>query len=338
MHCRGVSFRLMKFLLIGAVLACAGRGIVAPAGVVALGDSLADEYQFPINFSEGGDRRNSKNFVELLAELRPAQFDFGSFSTVSRGSPRNQGYEFNWAEDGSNTTDLIAKGQHTGAAGQIAAGQANLALVEIGSNDFRSLFLPGSNPQQVSATALSNTLTAVGTLLAANPAARVAVANVPDVALLPQVRLAIAQQPALAPLAAQLSALIDQYNTALAASLAVLPGNERVALVDLNGLFDSIINDPQYTVGGIAVDTLNAGDGPKHLFADVVHPGTIGSGKLANGYIAAIDQRFGENFPLLSDQELISVAVPEPTALASGLVLAPLVACLYARRRRQRAS
>lgn len=322
---------------IAGVLALLTFAHASIAGVAALGDSLGDEYQFPINFSAGGDRRNSKNYVELLATLRPQQFDFGAYSAVPRAAPRNQGYEFNWAEDGATTVSLLAKGQHTGAAAQIAAGQVDLALVEIGSNDFRSLFLPGADPQQTSAAALGNTLTAVGTLLAASPGARVAVANVPDIALLPQVRLAIAQQPALAPLAAQLSGLVEQYNSALAAQLAALPGADRVALVDVNSILDLIISNPQFSIGGIPVDTLNPGDGPTHLFADVVHPGTVGSGLIANGYISAINARFDRDIPLLSEQELVSAAVPEPPALVGIMLLMPVVILLRARRQRRAA-
>src|SRR4051794_31836157 len=80
-------------------------GLVGGAGV--MGDSLSDEYAFPIFKPPGGDRSTSLNYVQILSRTRG--IDFGSFSTASRGSPRNEGFAFNWAEDGSTSTDLIAK-------------------------------------------------------------------------------------------------------------------------------------------------------------------------------------------------------------------------------------
>jgi phospholipase/lecithinase/hemolysin len=334
--CRYAVTRVLAAVVFAAAAAATVTPATAQSGVAVLGDSLGDEYQFPINFPLGGDRRAAKNYVELLSSLRPASFDFGPFSAASRGAPRNQGFLYDWARDGATSSELLAEGQHTGAAAQIAGGQVGLALVEIGGNDFRGVFLPGANPAQIASDALTNTLTAVGTLLAASSTARVAVANVPDITLLPEARFAAAQDPTLVPLLAQVSGLIDQYNAGLAAQLGALPAADRVALVDVNGIFDAIINDPRFTVGGLSVDTLFPGDGPGHLFADVVHPGTVGSGKLANGFIDAINTRFGDTIIPLSDQELLTAAVPEPAGILTALVVAPLLACRPRRPARRR--
>jgi phospholipase/lecithinase/hemolysin len=303
----------------------------APGGVAVLGDSVGDEYAFPINFPAGGDRRNSKNYVELLGLLRPADFGFGAFTAVPRPAPRNAGFEFNWAEDGATTADMIAGGQHAGAAAQAAAGQVRYVFVEIGGNDFRGVFLPGADPQQIATGALVNTLTAVGTILAADPDVRVVVGNVPDITLLPEARFAALQDPTLVPLLGAVSGLIDQYNAGLAAQLNGLPGSNRIAQVDVNGLFEALINTPNLTFGGMPVDTLAPGDGAGHLFADLLHPGTMGSGHIANGFIDAVNARFDAGVPRLTDGELLS-AVPEPTGAASLLVVAGLVA----RRRHRR--
>src|SRR3954454_21544701 len=81
-------------------------------GIGVLGDSYSDEYQFyPPHRSAG------RNWVEILAATRG--LNFGTFSTASRGEPRNQGFAYNWARSEATTDDLIAAGQHTGLAQQV---------------------------------------------------------------------------------------------------------------------------------------------------------------------------------------------------------------------------
>src|SRR3954464_3143937 len=105
--------------------ACAGwRG-----GIGVLGDSYSDEYQF-----YPPHRSTARNWVEILAATRG--LNFGRFSTQSRGEPRNQGYEYNWARSDATTDDMIVTGQHTGLAAQVARGEVNLVVVFIGGNDF----------------------------------------------------------------------------------------------------------------------------------------------------------------------------------------------------------
>ena len=81
-----------------------------------LGDSYSDEYRF-----YPPDRTTARNWVEILASTRG--LDFGPYAAESRGEPRNQGYAFNWARSDATTDDLIATGQHTGLAAQVARGE-----------------------------------------------------------------------------------------------------------------------------------------------------------------------------------------------------------------------
>ena len=69
-------------------------------------------------------RQVVKPSVEILAALRG--MDFGRFSMASRGEPRNQGFEYNWACNYACTEDMIATGQHTGLAAQVARGEVGM--------------------------------------------------------------------------------------------------------------------------------------------------------------------------------------------------------------------
>src|SRR3954451_3109113 len=107
----------------GAALAgVPGAQAGSPGGIGVLGDSYSDEYQF-----YPPDRSTARNWVEILAQRRG--LDFGSFTAASRGEPRNQGFAYNWARSDAETTDLIATGQHTGLAAQVARGEVSLVVV-----------------------------------------------------------------------------------------------------------------------------------------------------------------------------------------------------------------
>ncbi len=88
----------LAVVLLAAPLASTQAGPIGGIGV--LDDSYSDEYQFyPPN------RAVARNWVEILAETR--ELNFGRFDTRSRGEPRNQGHEYNWARSGATTDNLI---------------------------------------------------------------------------------------------------------------------------------------------------------------------------------------------------------------------------------------
>src|SRR3954469_446760 len=126
MLARQVSRRIFLIL---ALHSCGLAHAGSPGGVGVLGDSYSDEYQF-----YPPDRSTARNWVEILATTRG--LDFGQFAPASRGEPRNQGYAFNWARSDATTDDLIATGQHTGLAAQVARGEVGVVVLFIGGNDF----------------------------------------------------------------------------------------------------------------------------------------------------------------------------------------------------------
>src|SRR5436189_6373933 len=87
-----------------------------PGGIGVIGDSYSDEYEF-----YPPDRSTARNWVEILAATRG--MDFGPYSRASRGEPRNMGFAYNWARSCATTDDVIATGQHTGLAAQMAWGE-----------------------------------------------------------------------------------------------------------------------------------------------------------------------------------------------------------------------
>ena len=218
-----------------------------------------------------------------------------------------------------------------GLAPQAAAGKIQFGLIVIGGDDFRDIATGAVDPQQAAAAGLTNTVTAIRTLEAANPNLRLLVANVPDITKTPGARVAVAQDPSLAPRLAQLSGLVSVYDAELAGQFA---GDDRAAVVDINGLFGTILSDPRQVFPGEPLDTQTPGKDPSHLFVDPIHPGTIGQGFIANAFIDAIDTKFGGHVRRLSPTEILAAAdqaaggpsaVPLPPALWALLVSLPLL-------------
>ena len=280
-----------------------------PLRIGALGDSYSDEYRF-----YPPDRSHAQNWVQQLAGNHRASF--GTFTTRSRGEPRNQGYADDWALNGATSADLPA--QTAGLAAEAAAGQIDVATVLIGGNDFLDLLEAAvADPSTAASTAsalattagsvAANIEAAVGTILAASPTVRVVIATLPPVSELPLVAAAEATASAAglsasAALVPAADAAEVQVNAALKAFATT---DARLAIADFAAA-STAFSTPTYTIGRFQIDTTTPGDTPRHLFlADGIHPGTVGQGLLANTFIAAIDTRFGQRIKPLTDHQIL---------------------------------
>lgn len=295
-------------------------------GIGVIGDSYSDEYAFyPPHCTA------ARNWVEILAELRG--LDFGPYSTASRGEPRNQGYAYNWARSAATTDDMIAQGQHTGLAEQVARGEVQVACIFIGGNDFIAGMSAPDPPSALAAAvdrAAENLALAVRTILEASEVVRVVPATVPDITELPEFTepLAAGQLPAAWIDAA--SAAVRAYNARVR---ALAKGAARVAVADLDR-YNRIARllSPRYlVVGGRRLARGGVGAGIDHVFlADRRHAGTLVHGLIARVMIATLNRHFGTMIPPVTDRELIDyatrIARGEPT-LAGDLQPVDAVPC-----------
>jgi hypothetical protein len=283
----------------------------APPVIGAVGDSLTDEYvAYP------PDRSQARNWVELMAATHRA--NFGPFSTVGLGAPRNQGFVTNWAQSDATSSDLVAN-QLPGLAAQVHAGLIQYASVIVGDNDFGRFLQEApalaANPPivlallgKVEATAEANFDTTVRTLLAANPNARVVAGTILDVTRAPAVQQEFAPFGAPAQLLLNVtSQSIARYNNhvRLVAGLS-----SRVALADLAAQ-QAALSLPTGVLpfGGTAIDLVHPGDEYHHfILADGTHPGTVAQGLVADAIIAALDAKFHAGITPLSPAEILFLA------------------------------
>src|SRR5436305_11586011 len=77
-----------------------------------LGDDFTEEYRFS-SLGQGGAR----NWVEILHATR--EVSFGRLSLKDRGTPRHQGFAYDWAQAGATSTDMV-QNQLPGLARQVA--------------------------------------------------------------------------------------------------------------------------------------------------------------------------------------------------------------------------
>ncbi|MDR3634722.1 MAG: SGNH/GDSL hydrolase family protein [Isosphaeraceae bacterium] len=293
---------LLALVILVTPLSTALGGVLDGIGV--MGDSYSDEYQFyPV------DRSLARNWVEILAEAHG--LNFGKFSTASRGEPRNQGYEFNWSRSEATTDDLIASGQHTGLAAQVARGEVTLACVFIGGNDFIHA-LKSPEPARALGDALpravKNFHTAVSAVLAASPNVKVVLGTLPDIRDLPEIADSIRVGLLDLSLADAYTKAIDEFNAQVR---AIGLRDRRVAVMDLAvGMkVANRLGRDALVVAGQKLDRHDPGNGLGHVFlADRRHLGTLGHGAIARFFIVTVNLRFRAGIPPLTDQALLSCA------------------------------
>jgi hypothetical protein len=299
----------------------ASHGVARGLAVGTLGDSYTDEYRF-----YPPDLSHARNWVEILSATR--KVDFGTFSTKSRGEPRDQGFAFNWARYGATSSDMI-QNQLPGLAAQVAAGQVKYAWIFIGANDFLYFLRNvenGSIPlaaaptmvPQIESQLAANFTTAVHTLLDASPNVKLVVSTLPDLSTLPIVQIALRIDPQAGPIVSDTSQAIAGYNATIR---SVAAGNSRIALVDLAAQATelSAISVGSVSYGGTIIHLTTAGDNYHDFFlADGLHIGTAGQGLIANDFLMAIDAQFGARFASLTPVQIVAFARRVQAASAHG--------------------
>lgn len=274
------------------------------AGIGVLGDSYSDEYQFYLP-----DRSTSRNWVEILAATRG--LNFGEFTSASRGEPRNQGFAYNWARSDATAEDLVATGQHTGVARQVAAGELRYVVLFIGGNDFIHA-LESADPAAAIDRALPRALAsyrvAVETILGAGPDVRLVTATVPDIRNLPQFEEAYREGRLSGAVLDRATAAIARYNAQVR---ALGMGHPRVAVADFDLVtrLASRLSGEYALILGRRLDRIRSGNRLGHLFlADKRHLGTLGQGFMAQMFVNALNAKFGAGIAPLSDKDVLEFA------------------------------
>jgi lysophospholipase L1-like esterase len=272
-------------------------------GIGVLGDSYSDEYQF-----SSPDRSTARNWIEILSLTRG--LDFGRFNSSGWGGPRGRGFEYNWARSDATSGDLIASGQHTGLAAQVARGDVRMVFVLIGGNDFiNAMYAPAPEAAVKAALprALANYQLVIRTIRAANPDVRLVLATVPDIRLLPEFDQPLREGRLPVRLADACTAAMQSYNAQIR---AMSMGDPRIALLDLAlvARIANLVSRDYAIVAGKRLDRSHPGNSRDRFFlADGRHPGTLAQAQLARLFILGVNARFGAGIEPLSDGEIVGL-------------------------------
>lgn len=283
----------------------------APLRLGIMGDSRDDEYQGTDNRG-GAYHLATFNWVEQLVKNRGV--DVGSWGTYPE--PRRTGFAYNWARSGATTASLIAQGQHTGLAAQVAAGQIDIVIISIGSNDFAPYRSDGYEPiyngtiTEAALTAKINTLvsnvtTAVDTLQRARriPMFLMTIPNWNDTPLvLNDYRFSdLAKRQ-------RVTDAIIATNTRLVAMAQA----RSIRIIDSQAVYMKLVGrlvNGQMMVGGVAIQMFSSGDEPHNgLLGDRIHAGTAVEALLANNFIEAFNKVLSTRLTPLSDIEILNNA------------------------------
>jgi lysophospholipase L1-like esterase len=297
--------------LLAVAASLLGSGVAARAdgwdvGVGVLGDSLSDEYRF-----YPPHRTRSRSWVEILAEIRGVNFGAYDPDGSSRGEPRNAGFAYNWSRSGATTASLLAQGQHTGVAAQVARGEVGLVWINIGCNDVLDALHaadPTSALRAATEQAPGHLARAVETILAASRDVKVVLVTIPDPASLPEIREDLRAGRLERGWVDRAGQSVRRFNASI---WALAARDERLSVVDLYWTLElaSKLAQGHWKVAGRDLRAEPGADRLDHAFlADGRHPGTLVQGLLARLFIDTVNNRFQAGLRRLDDAELLSHA------------------------------
>lgn len=309
----------LSILVMGLVFVLSGSVFASPVQsqtktttirIGILGDSNSDEYRADDSRAGGTPyEATTLNWVELLAKYR--NIDFGAWGNW--GGVRRTGFEYNWARSGATAESMIADGQHTGLAEQIKAGKIDYAIIFIGANDFHSwngtyeeVYSGKLSDKQLQAKIdgiVSNITLAVDTLQAAGNV-KIVLTNYSDPNASADFLLSYPEKNK----RQRISDAIIQIDKRLA-ELASDRGLILADLYNVSSVLLSRVDNGNIMVGGQAINAVVHGDEPHHLQLEsgVGHLGTVGSGILANFFLAALPSD-NMSIPQFTDEEILANA------------------------------
>lgn len=280
----------------------------APFRLLAIGDSLTEEYVFEFFFSAPNSdptNANVKNWVEMLHFHRPSHFNMGGYkgSFGSYVDYRNGGYEYNYGKPGATAEEWHQILHDPGSAGDYST-RFELRG-DLSSVDATLIFLGGNDLSLDNGEAKNDEIRVhigrVHDYVRANaPAGHpVIVATVPDIGATPAERLS---DPSAAAAARQ---RVETLNANIIDDLGARPQTYIARIDSLTGrIFDQV---PFHLNGTEFIYPADGQNPPLHIFCkDGFHPGDVGQALIANEILKAINQFSHTPIPLFTNREILT--------------------------------
>ncbi len=312
----------MSRFLLGLLLIATARA--APLRILAIGDSLSEEYTFEVPFSAPASDpfdSNERNWPELFRKFRPNDATLGPYLSNLGSYPdvRDGGHRYNFGVPGYTTSDWIdvlnqsSYNPFTDNAQEFLWYLSRRALIDqlpdvqvvvifLGGNDLKQDY--GGIYNNAKSLAFYDRITSrLGRIhdfvRTRHPLLPIIICTIPNVGATPDIQLRYRDPVKTAGARAR----IDTLNQTII-DLAARKTFTGVARIDhlTDRIFDEVpfqLNGTVFTLGG---DPENP---PDHLFCrDDFHPATVAQALIANEIIAAVNPLAGTSIPLFSNREI----------------------------------
>jgi lysophospholipase L1-like esterase len=315
--------RILALLLFCAI----SPTLSAARKVMVIGDSQSEEYAFEAGPDPGfagpdsnPTNANIFNWVEILDAERPADIDFGEYKPNYFGYSdlRNAGFAYNWSVPGFTTGQFVDVVQSSLFSNPFYLNSKNqmvdqmkddvaYVIIFLGANDVRSRYGDYYNntlPSGYNTGIVHNLKTLIDFVQAQKSSLRIVVANIPDPGVTPS---KIADHPDANKRAAA-TAIIASLNQ----SIASMAASEGCALADVFALTERIRASSAFYVNGTEFfKAAHPENPPRYLFAkDGFHPATLAQAQFANAILTAINSKWNQAIPLMSNRAMLGDVLP----------------------------
>ena len=303
------------------------------AEVVAIGDSLTAEYDiipaipgFPTEATAYAEVSVpgwvSASWVEIVAQLRPDDFEFGGYKQLSSPwpAPRLSGYELNWAVPGIDAgqyEDFVTSSVLSNPAYFVARqpledqlkNRAERVVVWLGGNDFRAIYgtlYDGASSDNLIAGLIDDLGKILDFVKKKSPGAQIVVVTVPDLGATPSKKTAHPDP--------QKRALVTAATIAANAAIVKLAAKKGVVVADAYQQTARLVQDlPTYFGAVKMINDKDADNDPHYAFTrDGLHPNTPLQIRIARTIIAAFNQNFAAGIPRITDAEALAFLHLDP--------------------------
>jgi lysophospholipase L1-like esterase len=295
----------------------------APLRLLAIGDSMTEEYAYELTFSapvSAPTNANTRSWPELLRLFRPSEATLGPFEATGGSylDLRNAGHEWNFGIPGFTTTnwrnllygtpgegdDLALLYGPTRSALEQELAAAQVVVLMIGANDLKQDYNDLFNDTEdedyfADLTARLNRIHAWIRIV--RPQVPLVVATLPDVGATPQIsaiyNVPEKQQSTRAKIAA--------YNESLVAWAATKNPPAGVARIDR--LTDRIFDEQPFHLNGTVFTLAGAPENPpdRVFCRDGFHAATMAQALIANEILAAINRHLGTGLNGFAHREIL---------------------------------
>lgn len=312
--------------LVGFLFTLCGVIHAAPFRLLAIGDSLTEEYRFETPFSAPDSNMfvaNTKNWVELLATRRGTAFSMGGYepSLGNYADFRNAGYEYNYGVPGFKAEkweELLHKNysfsEFFDPANAFAISTRTELRRDLSSVDAVLVFVGGNDLSLADDNALHDRIrifiARIHDYVRVNAPANlpIIIATVPDIGATPKERT---ENPAIADPAD--AAAARQRVATLNANIAALGSRPHTYIARIDAVTDRIFDQQPLNLNGTVFDPTPDPENPPLTFFCKLgfHPATAGQALIANEILKAINQFATTPIPLFANREILSTMLAQ---------------------------